>query len=93
MHTSSSYAKILGETNFHTHVDQKQKTEKKRGKKERAKVGNIITIASYELQCHLVWHTQSRLGQQLQFSTFFKTKFYNAFEPIFGLWRKQLTVI
>ena len=40
------YAKILGETNFHTReipkVGQKQKTERKKRerKKERAKVGN-----------------------------------------------------
>ena len=41
MHISSSYAKILGETNFQPpeilEVGQKQKTETK---KERAKVGN-----------------------------------------------------
>ena len=44
-HVSSSYAKILGETNFHTQefpeMGQKQKTERKREReRERAKVSN-----------------------------------------------------
>ena len=44
MHISSSYAKILGETNFQPReipeVGQKPKTEKKEREKERAKVGD-----------------------------------------------------
>ena len=38
-------------------VGQKQKTEREK---------KIITMASYVLQCHLGWLTQSRLGQKRQ---------------------------
>ena len=40
-------------------MGQKQKTEKR--KKEDRKL--VITMASYALQRHLGWCTQSRLGQ------------------------------
>ena len=44
MHISSSYAKILGETNFHTREipgsGSKAEDGEKERKKERAKVGN-----------------------------------------------------
>ena len=44
-------------------VGQKQKTEKREeGKKDRKLV---ITMASYALQRHLGWHTQSRMGQNI----------------------------
>ena len=43
-------------------VGQKQKTEKEKKEKDRK---YVITMASYALQRHLVWRTQSRLGQFL----------------------------
>ena len=43
-------------------VGQKQKTEKKR-KKDRK---HVIAMASYALQRHLGWRTQSRLGQKIK---------------------------
>ena len=42
-------------------VAQKQKTEKRERKKEDQEL--VITMASYALQRHLGWRTQSRLGQ------------------------------
>ena len=41
-------------------VGKKQKTEKKEKKKEEQTL--VITMASYALQRHLGWRTQSRLG-------------------------------
>ena len=43
-------------------MGQKQKTEKKKKKEEDRKL--VITMASYALQRHLGWRTQSRLGQK-----------------------------
>ena len=44
-------------------VGQKQKTEKKEKRRERDRK-LVITMASYALQRHLGWRTQSRLGQK-----------------------------
>ena len=48
-------------------VVQKQKAEKtrKREEKQNKKRTMVIKMASYALQRHLGWCTQSRLGQQL----------------------------
>ena len=48
-------------------MGQKQKTEKKERKKERGERDRtmVIAMASYALQRHLVWRTQSCLGQNL----------------------------
>ena len=43
-------------------VGRKQKTEKKK-EREKEERKWAITMASYALQCHLGWRTQSRLGQ------------------------------
>ena len=50
-------------------MGQKQKTEKKERKKERGERDRtmVITMASYALQRHLVWRTQSHLGQNVWF--------------------------
>ena len=66
---SSSYAKILGETNFQPSEiprsgskakDGERKKEREREKEKDRKL--VITMASYALQHHLQWRTQSRLG-------------------------------
>ena len=55
MHISSSSAKILEETNFHTRViprsGSKAKDGERREKKRDQKL--VITMASYALHCHL----------------------------------------
>ena len=43
-------------------VGQKQKTEKKKEKDRKY----VIIMASYALQRHLGWRTQSRMGQHLK---------------------------
>ena len=45
-------------------VGQKQKTEKKERKKIKKDRKLVIAMASYALQRHLGWRTQSRLGQK-----------------------------
>ena len=50
-------------------VGQKQKTEKEKRERERERK-LVITMASYALQHHLVWRTQSRLGQFWKFNSF-----------------------
>ena len=53
-------------TNFHTREiprsGSKAKDGERREKEEERKL--VITMASYALQRHLVWRTQSRLGQK-----------------------------
>ena len=44
-------------------VGQKQKTERERTKKRKNERKLVITMASYAMQRHLGWRTQSRLGQ------------------------------
>ena len=56
MNTSSRYAIILGETNFLSREFPRSGSKAKDGEKRR-------TMASYALQRHLEWRTQSRLGQ------------------------------
>ena len=65
MHISSSYAKILGETNFQPRENPRSGSKAKDGKEKREKKDRklVITMA-YALQRHLGWHTQSRLGQK-----------------------------
>ena len=45
-------------------VGQKQKTEKYREEEKKRDQKLVIKMASYALQRHLGWHTQSRLGQE-----------------------------
>ena len=64
MHISSSYAKILGETNFHTREFSQSGSKAKDGERKKEEDRKlVITMASYTLQRHLGWLTQSRLGQ------------------------------
>ena len=44
-------------------VGQKQKTEKKERKRKKEDRKYVITMASYALQRHLGWRTQSRLDK------------------------------
>ena len=60
-HISSSYAKILGETNFQPQETPRSGSKAKEGEKDRELV---ITIANFALQCHLGRRTQSCLGQK-----------------------------
>ena len=74
MHISSSYAKILGETNFHTREFPRSRSKAKDGEKEKEERPKlVITMDSYALQRHLGWRTQSRLGKNS-----IQTKFANA---------------
>ena len=41
-----------------------QKTEKKERKRKKEDRKLVITMASYTLQRHFGWRTQSRLGQE-----------------------------
>ena len=69
LHRSSSYAKILGETNFQPREFPRSgskakdvKEERKRDRRE--KVGNYNgQLCSTHCKRHLRWRTQSRLGQ------------------------------
>ena len=56
LHVSSSYAKILGEF-------PRSGSKAKDGEKKKEKERKTETMASYALQHHLGWRTQSRLGQ------------------------------
>ena len=65
MHISSIYAKILGKTNFHAWEFPQSGSKGKNGDRERERDRKlVITMASYALQRHLGWRTQSRLGQK-----------------------------
>ena len=44
------------------HLGRQRKKERKREREKDRKL--VITMASYALQCHLEWCTQSRLGQK-----------------------------
>ena len=75
LHISSSYAKILGETNFHAREiprsgwkveggkekERKRKKEEKK-KKKKKKVGE--NNGQLRFVRHHVWRTQARLDQQ-----------------------------
>ena len=63
MHISSSYAKILGETNFHTREiprsgSKAKDGEKKRGERERLNDGNNNGQATHGARKH-AWRTQA----------------------------------
>ena len=70
LHLSSSYAKILGETNFRTRnfseVGKKQNTEgrerKKERKRERLNDGNNNGQATHGARKH-AWRTQARMAR------------------------------
>ena len=62
MHISSSYAKILGETNFQPWEIPRSGSKAKDGR-EKGKRKWVLTMASYALQLNLGWRTQSRLDQ------------------------------
>ena len=40
-------------------VGQKQKTEREKEEEKKREERKVITMASYALQCHLVWCTQA----------------------------------
>ena len=63
-------------------MGQKQKTEKKREKIEEEKKDRklVITMASYALQRHLGWRTQSRLGQKT--FAIYESHFFLQFSPL-----------
>ena len=46
-------------------VGRKQKTEREKEKKKKKNRTMVITMASYALQHHLEWRTQSCLGQKI----------------------------
>ena len=61
MHISSSYAKILGETNFHAREIPGSGSKAEEGEKERKRERKlVITMASYALQGHLGWCMQNQ---------------------------------
>ena len=67
MYISTTYAKIFGESNFQpletSQSGSKANTEKKEREKRKKTKKLVITMASYALQRHLGWRTQSRLVQ------------------------------
>ena len=67
MHISSSYAKILGETNFRTREIPRSGSKAKDGEKrekERLNDGNNNgQLRNTHSKRHLGWRTQSRMGQ------------------------------
>ena len=70
MHVSSIYAKILGDTNFHTQEFPRSGSKAKDGEREKDREKErklVITMASYALQRDLGWRTQSRLDQNKGF--------------------------
>ena len=66
MHTSSSYAKILGDTNFHTReiprsgskAEDGEEEKKRERERERAKVGENNGQATHGARKH-AWRTQA----------------------------------
>ena len=70
-------------------MGQKQKTEREERKRDRKLV---ITMASYVLQHHLGWHTQSRLGQILENKRQCWRKGYNAREQDKNLFLYSLNI-
>ena len=66
LHISSSYAKILGETNFRTQefsrsgskAEDGEKERERERKRERAKVGDNNGQATHGARKH-AWHTQA----------------------------------
>ena len=68
MHISSSYAKILEETNFQSREIPQIGSKAKDGKEKKERK-LVIAMASYASQRHLGWRTQSCLGQLLDLDT------------------------
>ena len=66
LHISASYAKILGETNFQPREIPRIGSKAKDRDKKRKDRKLVITMASYALQRHLGWRTQSRLGRKCE---------------------------
>ena len=58
MHISSSYAKILGETNFNTREFPRSGSKAEDGEKERPKVGENNGQATHGARKH-AWRTQA----------------------------------
>ena len=76
MHISSSYAKILGETNFHAReIPQSGSKVEGGGKKVGENNGQLRFVR------HHVWRTQARLDQPLVPGVFlsFSSSFFSAF--------------
>ena len=66
-HISSSYAKVLGETNFPPREFPRSGSKAKDGKAKRKKKDRklVLTMASYALQRHLGWRTQAAWANSL----------------------------
>ena len=64
MHISSSYAKILGETNFQPREFPRSGTKAKDGEREKTKKKERLKVGNNNDQLRLGWRTQSRLGQK-----------------------------
>ena len=88
-HLSSSYAKLLGETNFHTReiprseVGQKQKTERRR---ERLNDGNNNGQATHGARKH-AWRTQAAWAN---FKTWQRVKILQGLRVVLASITKQV---
>ena len=71
LYISSSYVKILGETNFHpreiprsgSKAEDGEVEKKKRKKERRRRANDGNNNGQTHCKRHLGWHTQSHLGQ------------------------------